>query len=118
MRTYCINYLSIILILVVGTCLTSCKEEDSKKAQNSYERFAEKYVPAPIVIPSDNLEWDESYHPNIPLSRSNNQSDQIAVTSNNIYIGAVYSAQSIEDLSFDWISKPVDPITVSYTFPR
>ena len=42
----------------------------------------------------------------------------MAVTSNNIYLGAVYTAKSVEDLSYDWISKPVDPIDVSYTFPR
>ena len=118
MKLYRISSLSIILILIIGMCVTSCMKESSSSVLQSDEEVPAKYVPAPIVIPSDNLEWDESYHPDVPLTRADNQSDQMAVTSNNIYVGAVYSAESVEDLTFDWISKPVDPITVSYTFPR
>ena len=118
MKLYRISSLSIILILIIGMCVTSCMKESSSSVLQSDEKVPAKYVPAPIVIPSDNLEWDESYHPDVPLTRADNQSDQMAVTSNNIYVGAVYSAESVEDLTFDWISKPVDPITVSYTFPR
>ena len=60
-------------------------KESSSSVLQSDEEVPAKYVPAPIVIPSDNLEWDESYHPDVPLTRADNQSDQMAVTSNNIY---------------------------------
>lgn len=73
------------------------------------------FTPTEQTSNSHTLEWDESFHPD---GTKSNQSDQIAVTSNNIYLGAVYSAESINDLTFDWISRPVETIYVSYTFPR
>lgn len=84
MKLYRISSLSIILILIIGMCVTSCMKESSSSVLQSDEEVPAKYVPAPIVIPSDNLEWDESYHPDVPLTRADNQSDQMAVTSNNI----------------------------------
>ena len=105
---------SIMLIFSIGAIsLPSCTREEHAYIEND-----EKYIPPRIVLPTNSLAWDESYHPDDVATRANNQSDQMAVTSNNIYLGAVYSAQSVEELSFDWIPNPVDPIDVSYTFPR
>lgn len=105
---------SIMLIFSIGAIsLPSCTKEEHAYIEND-----EKYIPPRIVLPTNSLAWDESYHPDDVATRANNQSDQMAVTSNNIYLGAVYSAQSVEELSFDWIPNPVDPIDVSYTFPR
>lgn len=115
MKTNFSKFGSIILVLPMAVCAFSCTNENPETTPEQEENS--KYIPAPIVLPTDNLEWDESYHPDV-ITRANNESDQMAVTSNNIYLGAVYTAKSVEDLSYDWISKPVDPIDVSFTFPR
>ena len=59
MKLYRISSLSIILILIIGMCVTSCMKESSSSVLQSDEEVPAKYVPAPIVIPSDNLEWDD-----------------------------------------------------------
>lgn len=107
---------SIALMFLLGTCIFSCTKEIPQEVGGQKELT--KYIPAPIVLQSDNLEWDESYHPYGMVTRADNVSDQMAITSDNIYVGAVYTAKSIEDLTYNWISKPVEPIFVSYTFPR
>lgn len=109
---------NILLAFLIAIYTISCTRTADEMATIIQEVNENKYVTSPIIISGDNIEWDESYHPISGNTRSTNQSDQIAITSNNIYLGAVYTAKSIEDLSFDWISNPVDPIDVSYTFPR
>lgn len=103
-------------MLAWGMCAFSCTKENQDPIPG-YEKTP-KYVPAAIVLPTNHLEWDESYHPNDGVTRANNHSDQMAVTSSNIFLGAVYTAQSIEDLTLNWIPNQLDPIDVSYTFPR
>lgn len=116
MKTNFSKFGSFILVLSMVVCAYSCTKKEPETTPEQV-KFS-KYIPDPIVLPTNHLEWDESYHPYDKTTRANNESDQMAVTSNNIYLGAVYTAKSIEDLSYDWISKPVDPIEVSYTFPR
>lgn len=115
MKTNFSKFGGIVLVLSTLVCAYSCTKEEPETTPEQVK--SSKYIPAPIVLPTDHLEWDESYHP-YDKTRANNESDQMAVTSNNIYLGAVYTAKSVEDLSYDWISKHVDPIDVSYTFPR
>ena len=103
-------------MLSAVVCAYACTNEDSETTPEQVK--TSKYIPDPIVLPTDNLEWDESYHPYDKTTRANNESDQMAVTSGNIYLGAVYTAKSVVDLTYNPISKPVDPIDVSYTFPR
>lgn len=110
------KYGSIALMFLLGTCIFSCTKEIPQEVGG--QKKLTKYIPAPIVLQSDNLEWDESYHPYGRVTRADNVSNQMAITSDNIYVGAVYTAKSIEDLTYNWISKPVEPILVSYTFPR
>lgn len=94
--------------LFVSACITtfsSCsKDEMINQPQLNNEEFC-----------CSSLEWDESFHPNA-LTKSNS-SDLMAVTSDNIFIGALYSSDALDSLSFNWISNPVEPISISYTFP-
>lgn len=107
----------IAIAITSSLFLFSCSNEN---ADQTYLDVASKYIPEPIVLPTSSLEWDESYHPDDKiLTRSDdNHSHEMAVTNSNLYVGGVYSAASVQDLTFNWISKPVDPIDISYTFPR
>ncbi|MGM9762660.1 MAG: thiol-activated cytolysin family protein [Candidatus Cryptobacteroides sp.] len=98
-----------LLLFVITTCIQSCTKDNVESGFNEEKTTS-----------SEVLEWDESFHPYDTETKTTatNQSDQMAVTSSNIYIGAVYAKESVNDLTFDWISKPVEPIYVSYTFPR
>lgn len=116
MKTNFSKFGSIVLVLSMVVCAYSCTKEEPETTPEQVK--SSKYIPDPIVLPTDHLEWDESYHPYDKTTRANNESDQMAVTSGNIYLGAVYTAQSVVDLTYKPISKPVDPIDVSYTFPR
>lgn len=108
-----------VIAIAMASCLFlfSCSEDNSEQTPLD---TTSKYVAEPIVLPTSSLEWDESYHPdsNLLRSSSDNHSHEMAVTNSNLYVGGVYSAASVQDLTFNWISNPVDPINVSYTFPR
>lgn len=105
------------VLLTFGTLFYSCNN-DLEYINENRQNLQAKYVPEPIRIPSATLDWDESYHPGTSFLKSTNHSHEMAVTNTNIYVGAVYKAPSIEDLSFSYISNPVKSIDVSYTFPR
>lgn len=86
---------------------------------NSVERLSPKYIPDRIVLPTNTLKWDVSYHPNQLETRSNeNHSHEMAVVSDNVFVGAVYTATSVNDLTYLWIPNQVKPIDVAFTFPR
>ena len=76
--------------------------------------------PVPQQESYSSLEWDESYHP-YSDTKAGNRSVEIAVTdevNKTLHIGAVYTGASINDLSFKRINYRLDPIDISYTFPR
>lgn len=108
-----ILFLSTLLCTMV---IASCQKEGTKPLIDR-RMSLEKYIPAPISLPSSSIEWDESYHPNASLTKSINYSSEMAVTTSNIYLGGVFTAASIENLTFVRVNKPVKPITVAYTFP-
>ena len=119
MKTNIYFFLSISALLTTSAFLFSCSDEESML--NLYDESTAKiYVPEPIKIPSNSLDWDESYHPNDrTTTRSDvNHSHEIAVTSGNLYVGAPYTAKSVETLGFQFIPNTVKPIEVAYTFPR
>jgi len=108
---------NLFLACLYTTAFFSCT--NGIEINNSIEPQSSKYVPKPIILPTKNLGWDASYHPNQPNMRSNeNHSHEMAVVSDNIFVGAVYSATSINDLTYSWISNTVKPIDVAFTFPR
>lgn len=85
---------------------------------NSAEHQISKYIPEPIVLPTNSLDWDVSYHPNLAETRANeNHSHEMEVVNNNVFVGAVYTAASVNDLTFLWMPNQVKPIDVAYTFP-
>ena len=106
-----------ILLPVLFVLFSSCS---SIEMGENHQSVNSKYVPTPIVIPTKNLDWDVSYHPKEGLAqiRSNNQSYEIAVTTPNLYIGAVYGANSVNELRFAPIPNAVKAIDITYTFPR
>jgi len=112
----------VVASFVFSMCLFSCSDDKfdlEQSESNQSTSQSSEYVPTPIVLPTSSLEWDESFHPDDIGLRSNvNHSHEMAVTNSNIYVGGVYGASSIENLTFNWISKNVEPIDVSYTFPR
>lgn len=92
---------------------------DEVDLYNSAEQQISKYIPEPIVLPTNSLDWDVSYHPNLAETRANeNHSHEMAVVNNNVFVGAVYTAASVNDLTFLWVPNQVKPIDVAYTFPR
>lgn len=97
-------------------CFFSCSNENLE--ENSYKVVQNKCIFEPVKVPTKSLEWDESFHPYDRYTRAVNHSNEMAVTTSNIFLGGVYTAESIQDLSFKWIQKPLEPIDVSYTFPR
>lgn len=102
-----------IQYLFIGIILFSCSSDevsivDMQEGKVTFE---------PIQIPSNTLDWDESYHLG-PATRVENHSSEMAVTSSNIFVGGVYTAKSIQDLTFSYINSPAKSIDVSYTFPR
>ena len=60
--------------------LLSCNNEELETVTET--TLAEKYIPKPIYIPSNTLEWDVSYHPNDNNITRNgvNKSHEFAVT--------------------------------------
>lgn len=72
MKTNFSKFGSIVLVLPMVVCAFSCTNENPETTPEQVKNS--KYVPAPIVLPSDNLEWDESYHPDA-ITRANNESD-------------------------------------------
>ena len=84
--------------------IASCKKEDSKNPVNNNPAQPEE--PAQ---PGGSTGQVGSYR---------NSSSEMAVTIPDIYIGAVYEGASINDLTFKAIEKALDPIEISYTFPR
>ncbi|MBS4764938.1 thiol-activated cytolysin family protein [Alistipes sp. kh20] len=116
MKTNFSKFGSIVLVLSMAVCAYSCTKEEPETTPEKVK--SSKYIPDPIVLPTDHLEWDESYHPYDKTTRANNESDQMAVTSSNVFLGAVYTGKSIENLTYDWIQKPIEPIYVTFTFPR
>ncbi len=119
MKTKLLNY-SAYVLLSICTFFFSCNNEDEKLIDQGRLVVNDKYIPESVKIPKT-LEWDESYHPNAnnSLLKSNvNHSHEMAVTSTNIYVGAPYTAKSIETLDFQFIPNAVKPIEVAYTFPR
>lgn len=107
-----IIYFAILLLI-----FSSCSKEDLKYSDISESSSGNIYIPDPIIIPSKSLDWDESYHPNDMISKGQNQSSEMAITSVNLFIGGVYTAASINDLTISPINKPVKSISVAYTFP-
>lgn len=102
-----------IHFLFIMTILFSCNNDDLEVTDGSKGKtFYE-----PIKIPSNTLNWDESYHPEI-TTKGKNYSSEMAVTSSNIFVGGIYTAASIQDLSFSFINSLAKSIDVSYTFPR
>lgn len=107
--------LTVFLQMCLFITLFSCTEE---QGLDTGEVISSKYVPDPIVLPTETLEWDVSYHPGETETRANNQSHEMAVTSSNLYVGAVYTAPTVNDLTLSHISNTVKPIDIAYTFPR
>jgi Thiol-activated cytolysin. len=118
MKTLCITLISITSMLMLGILTFSCQNDDTI---NNPQSINQKLTPSPIAIPSNSLVWDESYHPDemkTKASSSINHSSEMAVTTPNIYIGGLYTAASIEDLTFSYIPNPIKSIDIAYTFPR
>lgn len=111
MRTRIFLVFSILLIFA------SCSKEDQENGNIHQSVSNQKYIPSPIVIPSKTLDWDESYHPNQLISKGVNESTEMSIPSSNIYIGGVYTAASVNDLTLTPVIKPVKPIAIAYTFP-
>ena len=106
-----IYYFAILLLI-----FASCSKEDLEYSDISESSSDKIYTPDPIIIPSKTLDWDESFHPYGIISKGQNQSSEIAITSVNLFIGGVYTA-AINDLTINPINKPVKSISVAYTFP-
>lgn len=102
-----------IKYLFISTILFSCSNDEMNIANISEG----KIIIDPIKIPSSTLDWDESYHLG-QITRAESHSSEMAVTSSNIFVGGVYTAKSIQDLTFSYINSPAKSIDVSYTFPR
>lgn len=83
--------------------IASCKKEDSKNP-----------------VDNDPVQPEEPVQPGGTTGHGSyrNSSSEMAVTIPDIYIGAVYEGASINDLTFKAIEKTLDPIEISYTFPR
>lgn len=112
-KTNCLIYVAISFSSFVFSCCEKMNEETMQ------ECLSYKYIPKPVVLPTNTLRWDESFHPNALETRTDvNHSDEMAVITANIYIGAPYTARSVEILNFVAIPNRVKPIDVSYTFPR
>lgn len=112
------RFMCIFPIALLGVLFYSCNADTDLI---SSEGTQQSYVPKPIELPCHSLEWDVSYHPFTPewITRADvNHSNEMAVTSDNVFVGAVYTAQSIEDLTYSWIPNTVKPIDVAFTFPR
>lgn len=105
-------------ILLFGILCFSCNIEEKELLLNKDK--LQKYVPSPIELPTSSLKWDVSYHPSeFETTRAEiNHSNEMAVISDNVFVGAVYTAKSVEDLVYSWIPNDVKPINVAYTFPR
>lgn len=63
--------------------------------------------------------WEESFRTSwdFLLRRGSNKSSEFVVTSPNIYVGAIYEGNSINDLTLHPIKAHVEPIIVSYYLP-
>lgn len=89
-----------VIAIAISLCLFSCSNENDVESTPVTKQA--KYIPAPIVLPTSSLEWDESYHPyeqRKSLSRSLvNHSHEMAVTNSNIYVGNMYSKQKMNIL--------------------
>ena len=110
MKTNFSKFGSTALVLSIGMCAYSCTTENSETIPKSIQ--TSNYIPSPIALPTNSLDWDESYHPDEnPTTRAVNHSDQMLVTAPHVYLAGVYTAKSIEDL------YPVEPIDIAYTFP-
>lgn len=117
MRTKLVRQLNFFLTFSVGMLFLSCNSDTEPNLLST--SVNQKFVPKTIVLPTNTLEWDESYHPYDNIrTRASNHSDEMAVTTSNIYVGAVYSAESIQNLDFKFIPNSVKPIDVAYTFPH
>lgn len=117
MKVNVLNSVCCATAIIICTVFHSCNNENEDYETNN-SNMSKKYIPEPIKIPSATLEWDESYHPYDSKLKAENHSHEMAVTNSNIYVGGLYKASSIEDLSFSYISNPVKSIDVSFTFPR
>lgn len=84
-------------------CFFSCSNENLE--ENSYKVVQNKCIFEPVKVPTKSLEWDESFHPYDLYTRAVSHSNEMAVTTSNIFLGGVYTAESIQDLSFKWIQK-------------
>lgn len=118
MKTKKISYSIIYVLFLTCAIFFSCSNEEDKLTipENSANS---NYIPDPIKIPSQTLEWDESYHPNDVMTKATvNHSHEMAVTSTNIFVGGPYTANSVETLDFKFIPNQLKPIEVAYTFPR
>lgn len=78
MKTNFSKFGSFVLVLSMVVCAYSCTKEEPETTPEQV-KFS-KYIPDPIVLPTNHLEWDESYHPYDKTTRANNESDQMAVT--------------------------------------
>lgn len=63
--------------------------------------------------------WEESFRTSwdFLLRRGGNKSSEFVVTSPNIYVGAIYEGNSINDLTLRPIKARVEPIIISYYLP-
>lgn len=104
-----LNLFGCAAVAAMLVSVASCNKEEIQTPVNN--------EPVPQQESYSSLEWDESYHP-YSDTKAGNSSMEMAVTSANVYLSAVYEGASINDLSFKRISGALDPIEVTYTFPR
>lgn len=92
--------------------VASCNKEEIQTPVNN--------EPIPQQESYSSLEWDESYHPYSDTKAGNSSAEMVVTQDVNksLHIGAVYTGASINDLSFKRINYRLDPIDISYTFPR
>ena len=85
------RFMCIFPIALLGVLFYSCNADTDLI---SSEGTQQSYVPKPIELPCHSLEWDVSYHPFTPewITRADvNHSNEMAVTSDNVFVGAVYT---------------------------
>lgn len=104
-----LNLFGCAAVAAMLVSVASCNKEEIQTPVNN--------EPVPQQESYSSLEWDESYHP-YSDTKAGNSSMEMAVTISNIYVGAVYEGATINNLSFIPIKKKLDPIDVTYSFPR
>lgn len=119
----CVKLFTVCLSL--SMCFSSCSDEDHVSLrEKEKEGVFQKEIDNRIGIMAKSLEWEESYDAENPGQSVIQQRISPTVYTSrefimmpNCYIGGVFTASSVKNLSFRPIVGNLKPIKVVYTFP-